>query len=228
MLTAQRVDGLLRVTWDKQVEQTTQYVGRGRGAVYREKRVMQRTRYHITQITRQEDRIAAHRQRLGWKAFVTNAPKKRLPLCEAVLCYRHEYRIERIFNRLKSRLRIEPLFVKRDEQIQGLTYLLTLGVRVLSVMEFTLRRSVQKDHTQLVGLHPENRHKGTDKPTAERVLKAFSNISLTLIQDTAGRELRRWLTPLSPVQQDILQRLGLDAALYRQLEIQNTGNGLGE
>jgi len=89
-------------------------------------------------------------------------------------------------------------------------------------------RSVQKDHTQLVGLHPENRHKGTDKPTAERVLKAFSNISLTLIQDTAGRELRRWLTPLSPVQQDILQRLGLDAALYRQLEIQNTGNGLGE
>src|SRR3989449_8251717 len=37
-----RVDGLLSVTWEKQVEQTTQYVGRGRGAVHREKRVIQK------------------------------------------------------------------------------------------------------------------------------------------------------------------------------------------
>ena len=47
-------------------------------------------------------------------------------------------------------------------------YLLTLGVRVLSVMDFTLWRSVQKDHTEIVGLHPDNCHKGTDKPTAEQ------------------------------------------------------------
>ena len=130
MLTAHRVDGLLRVTWDKQVEQTTHYVGRGRGAVHREKRVIQRTRYHITQITRQEDIIAAHSQRLGWKAFVTNAGHTRLSLQEAVLCYRNAYRVERLFNRLKSRVHIAPLFVKRHEHIEGLTYLLTLGVRV--------------------------------------------------------------------------------------------------
>jgi transposase len=47
-----------------------------------------------------------------------------------VLCYRNEYRVERIFNRLKSRLHIAPLFVKRHEHIAGLTSLLTLGVRV--------------------------------------------------------------------------------------------------
>ena len=130
VLTAHRVDGLLRVTWEKQVEQTTQYVGRGRGAVHREKRVIQKTRYHITQIARQEDTIAAHSQRLGWKAFVTNAGLTRLSLQDAVLCYRNEYRVERIFNRLKSRVHIAPLFVKLNEQIEGLTYLLTLGVRV--------------------------------------------------------------------------------------------------
>src|ERR1700730_10298219 len=43
VLTAHRVAGLLNVTWDKQVEQTTQYVGRGRGSVSREKRVIQKT-----------------------------------------------------------------------------------------------------------------------------------------------------------------------------------------
>ena len=50
----------------------------------------------------------------------------------------------------------------------------------------------------------------TDKPTAERILKAFAAISLTIIKNAAG--------------EDILQRLGLGAALYGQLEIQAIGN----
>ena len=159
VLTEHRVDGLLRVTWEKQVEQTTQYVGRGRGSVHRDKRVSQKTRYHITHIARQADTIVALRQRFGWKAFVTNAAPQRLSLQEAVLCYRHEYRVERIFNRLKSRVHIAPLFVKLNDQIEGLTYLLTLGVRVLTVMEFVLRRSLQTDQTKVPGLHPENKTK---------------------------------------------------------------------
>jgi transposase len=223
VLQDQRVDGLLSVAWEKQVEQTTQYVGRGRGAVHREKRVVQKTRYHITRITRQKDTIANHCQRFGWKAFVTNAGQKRLSLQEAVLCYRNEYRVERIFHRLKSRVHIAPLFVKLNEQIEGLTYLLTLGVRVLTVMEFVLRRSLETEQARLPGLHPENKHKMTDKPTAERILKAFADISLTIIKTAAGESILRRLTPLSGLQEDILQRLGLGAALYEQLEIQGIG-----
>lgn len=224
VLTAHRVDGLLSVTWEKQVEQKTQYVGRGRGSVSREKRVIQKTRYHITHLARQDDKIAELRQRFGWKAFVTNAGPKRLSLQDAVLCYRHEYRGERIFNRLKSRVHIAPLFVKLNEQIEGLTYLLTLGVRVLTVTEFVLRRSLEKDQARLPGLHPENKQKMTDKPTAERLLKAFSGISLTIIKSATGEEILRRLTTLSELQEDILQRLGLGAALYGQLEIQEMVN----
>ena len=223
VLKEYRVDGLLRVAWEKQVEQTTQYVGRGRGSVNREKRVIEKTRYHITHITRQADRIAALRQRFGWKAFVTNAGPKRLSLQDVVLCYRHEYRVERIFQRLKSRVQIAPLFVKLNEQIEGLTYLLTLGVRVLTVTEFVLRRSLEQTQASLPGLHPENKHKVTDKPTAERILKAFSDVSLTIIKNAAGEEILRRLTPLSGLQEDILQRLGLGATLYAQLEIQAIG-----
>ena len=224
VLTAHRVKGLLSVAWEKQVEQTTQYVGRGRGSLSREKRVIQKTRYHITHSARQEDTIAARRQRFGWKAFVTNAGQERRSLQEAVLCYRNEYRVERLFNRLKSRVHIAPLFVKLNEQIEGLTYLLTLGVRVLTVTEFVLRRSLETEQARLPGLHPENKQKMTDKPTAERILKAFSDISLTIITHAAGEDMLRRLTPLSGLQEDILQRLGLGAALYGQLEIQAIGH----
>lgn len=223
VLKEHRVVGLFSLAWEKQVEQTTQYVGRGRGAVHREKRVLEKTRYHITHIARQADTIAALSQRFGWKAFVTNAGQTQLSLQDAVLCYRNEYRVERIFHRLKSRVYIAPLFVKLNEQIEGLTYLLTLGVRVLTVMEFVLRRSLQHDQAKLPSLHPENKQKRTDTPTAERILAAFSDISLTIIKHAAGEDILRRLTPLSGLQEDILQRLGLGATLYRQLEIQTIG-----
>ena len=63
----------------------------------------------------------------------------------------------------------------------------------------------------------------TNKPTAERLLQAFAGISLTIIQNAAGEDILRRLTPLSGVQEDILQRLGLGTALYGQLEIQTIG-----
>jgi transposase len=222
VLKAHRVEGLLSVAWEKQVERHTRYLGRGRGSANRPQRVIEQTRYHITRIAREDNKIAGLRQRCGWKAFVTNARPTRLPLAEAVLCYRNEYRVERVFNRLKSRLHIAPLFVKLNDQIEGLTYLLTLGVRVLTVMEFVLRRSLEQEQATLAGLHPENKRKMTDTPTAERLLQAFAGVSLTIIQYAAGgEEILRRLTPLSGVQEAILQRLGLGTNLYRQLEIQN-------
>ena len=224
VLQEQRVAGLLSVTWEKQVEQHTQYVGRGRGAQSRSQRVVERTRYHITRLARQADKIAQLTHRFGWKACVTNAGHQRLSVQEVVLCYRNAYRVERVFNRLKSRVHIAPLFVKLNAQIEGLTYLLTLGVRVLTVMEFVLRRSLQHDQAHLPGLHPENKAKMTDKPTAERILKAFADVSLTIIKTAAGEEILRRLTPLSGLQEDILQRQGFGTALYRQLEIQNMSN----
>jgi hypothetical protein len=94
----------------------------------------------------------------------------------------------------------------------------------LTVMEFVLRRSLQKDQAKLPGLHPENKQKMTDKPTVERVLKAFSKVSLTIIKEPAGEVILRRLTALSGLQEEILQRLGLGIALYGQLEIQEIGN----
>jgi transposase len=224
VLKEPQVEGLLQVEWQQQSERHTHYVGRGRGSATRPQRVTENIRYHLTRITRQDGPIRALTPRFGWKAFVTNAPPERLSLSDAILCYRNEYRIARIFHRLKSQVHIAPLFVQLNDQIEGLTYLLTLGVRVLTVMEFALRQSLQNDHTKLPGLHPENQTQMTDKPTAERILKAFADVSLTIIKQAAGEDILRRLTPWSEVQETILQCLGLGTSLYRQLEIQSIGN----
>jgi len=209
ILREQRVEGLLRVDYEKECETRTCYVGKGRGSANRERKVVEKIRYRIKAVERNEEAISETIQRFGWKAFVSNAADSALSLNDAVLCYRNEYRIERIFNRLKSRLNIAPLFVKCDEQIEGLTCLLTLGVRVLTLIEFVIRRSLQAENAKLAGCYLGNPKKETDKPTAEAILKAFSTVTLTIIQDTVGNQLLRRVTPLSERQVVILNRLGL-------------------
>lgn len=89
-----------------------------------------------------------------------------------------------------------------------------------------MRRSLQKSNEKLVGLHLENPKKPTDIPTSERLLKAFSKVTLTIIE--IGESLSRHLTPLSELQVNILGRLGLDTTIYTNLAIQESTNLLSE
>ena len=223
-LTAQRVSGVLSVAGEKHVEQTTPDVGRGRGSVRRETRVMPPTRSHLTPITRQGETLAALTQRFGWQACVPNAPRTRVSWPAVVLGSRNADRVERLCKRRKSRVHIAPLCVKLNEQSEGLTSLLTLGVRVVTVMAFVLRRSLGPEQAHLPNRHPENTQKSTDRPTAARILQAFAGVSLTSIEHATGEEILRRITPLSGGQEAILQRLGLGTHLSRQLAIQNRGS----
>ncbi len=227
VIKKQRVEGLIDVKYEKQILSKTKFVGPGRGSTKRQKRVVKKVRFSINSVTRNEEAIDNASARFGWKAFVTNKTKSEMSLSDAVICYRHEYRIERIFNRLKSELNIAPVFMKRKDQIIGLTHLLSLGVRVLTLVEFVVRRSLCNGNEKLEGLHPENRQKKTAKPTVKRLLSVFSNITLTIIKTISG-EILRYLTPLSNLQTNILKRLGLDSSIYLNLKINNSQNLLSE
>lgn len=71
-------------------------------------------------------------------------------------------------------------------------------------MECVLRQSLETAQTSRPGLPPEHKHKRTNKPTAERLLQAFAGIALTIIQQAAGEDILRRLTPLAGFQKDIL------------------------
>ncbi len=226
ILKKHRVTGFLMYEYEKEVERKTKYVGRGKGSPDRKKETVERIRYQITAVIRDEEKIEKEKERCGWRAYVTDLTKEKLSLGKAVRHYRNEYRIERVFRRLKSRLHISPMYVKKKDQIRGITLLLTLGVRVLTLTEFIVRRSLKNDNAKLGGLHPENRRKETDTPTAERLLKAFSDITLTIVKK--GETVIRHLTPLSDVQKEILKRAGLNPSLYEDLEINKSPMRISE
>src|SRR5215471_10091492 len=154
--------------------------------------------------------------RLGWRVYGTNQPGEALSLEQAVRAYRNEYQVERSFGRLKGRpLSLTPMYVQRDDHATGLIRLLSIALRVLTLLEFVGRRQLAAEGTQLAGLYAGNPQRETDRPTAERLLEAFEDITLTIIK--GPQRIVRHMTALSPLQQRILELLGFSPALYTRL-----------
>ena len=169
----------------------------------------------VTVSPNQETVTAAVRQ-LGWRVYVTTHPPEQLSLQEAVLAYRNEYLVERAMGRLKGRpLSLTPMYLERDDHATGLIRLLSIGLRILTLLEFGVRRRLATAKTTLAGLYVGNPKRATAHPTAERLLEAFQGLTLTIIRD--GRRRRRHLTPLARVHQHILALLDFSADIYTRL-----------
>ena len=160
--------------------------------------------------------VAVAVRRLGWRVYATNAPADQLPLPQAVLAYRSEYLIERSFGRLKGRpWSLTPMYLAREDHATGLIRLLTIGLRVLTLMEFAVRCRLAATGTQLAGLYAGNPKRTTAQPTAERLLEAFQELTPTIIRQgphqhyhlTALSTVHRWIIALPELPMDIYTRL---------------------
>ncbi len=216
ILHGHKLRGLLTYQYERQVDRQVKYVGRGRAGAERPQQVVERVRYQIIAVTRDEAAIGALSETFGWRAYVTDVAAEDLALEAAVLSYRAEWRIERDYHRLKSApLSIAPLFVKRDDQVTGMVHLLSIAIRLLTLIEFVVRRGLDRAKSALVGLHQENPKKATATPTTERLLQAFDHITVTVLH-FPGHVVRH-VTPLTSLQVDILTLLGLPPDIYRSL-----------
>ena len=174
------------------------------------------TDYQV-QVKVQTKPLAQAIRRLGWRVYATNHTVRELSLSQAVLAYRQQSLEERGLGRLKGRaLALSPMYLSTDQRVTGLIRLLSLGLRVLTLVEFEVRRSLQTAQDQLAGLYAGQPKRTTAHPTTEQILRAFKGITLTLWQTRTSQEAH--LTPLTPVQRRILKLLKFSATLYARLE----------
>jgi len=210
LVAQHQVQGLLRLSYAEEVKERSVRRYRGRPATVRQEREVQ-----VTAVV-DEKALEGAIRRLGWRVYATNAPGGRLSLEQAVLAYRGQYIIDRGMGRLKGRpLSLTPMYLQRDDRVTGLIRLLAMGLRVLTLLEFVVRRNLAAENTPLTGLYAGNPKRATARPTAERLLEAFREITLTVIQEP--HQTRRHLTPLSEVQQRILALLGFSTDIYTRL-----------
>jgi transposase len=163
-----------------------------------------------------EATLEAAVRRLGWRIYRTNQPAEQLSLAQAVLASRNEYLVEKSVGRLKGRpLSLTPMYVQRDDHATGLIRLLSMALRVLTLLEFVGRRQLATEGAQLAGLYAGNAQRDTARPTAERLLEALREITLTIME--GAQQTYRHLTALSPLQERSLEILGFSSELYTRL-----------
>ena len=133
-----------------------------------------------------------------------------------VAAYHQQVVQERGFSRLKTRhLHIRPVYLRDEDRIAGLLWLLCLALRVLTLTEYRLRTALAERGEELMGLNPASRTQSTAQPTTERVLDAFSSITLTSIEVEGGSY--HHVTPLNATQRHVLELLKLPDDFYERL-----------
>ncbi|RRR78333.1 MAG: DUF4277 domain-containing protein [Candidatus Viridilinea halotolerans] len=212
ILKQHKVEGLLDVRLDAEAHTRTI-------RAYGSRAAREETTYTLAiHVSRNEVAITEAIKRMGWRVYVTNRPVAQLSITQVVLAYRDQYRAEQPMSRLiGSSLSLRPVYLSRDDHVTGLIRLLTIGLRVLSLLEYGIRRSLARepDAKPLKGLYAGQPNRATRRPTAELVLEAFRNLTLTVVE--LPNEVIRHLTPLSALQQRLLTLAGLDHTCYSSL-----------
>src|SRR5947209_6823062 len=169
-----RVEGLLDVQYHERVVSERPVRGYGQRAA------SIRVEWEISlQVQVNAEAVAQAEGCLGWHVYVTNQPAEQLSLEQAVLAYREEYLIERGFGRLKGRpLSVSPLQLTSEPRVKGLLRLLSLGLRVLCLLEYQVRAQLAEQQQSLAGLYAGNPKRATRRPTSEALLKAFKGLHL--------------------------------------------------
>lgn len=210
-----RVTGVLHVHVSETVRERLV-----RGYAGGEKRVKLEREMSV-QVVVEEAALPQAIRELGWHVYVTNQVPAVVSLDEAVLAYRSEYLIEHDFSRLKGMpLSLRPMYLASEERVKGLLRLLLIGLRVLTLLEFSVRQQLTAQQEPLVGLYAGQPKRATAHPTAEKLLSAFEGLTLTCIAQAGQMDAH--MTPLSPLHQRILAFLGFPLDLFSRLAVNSS------
>lgn len=136
---------------------------------------------YVIRVEQNIDEIEKQKRFCGWRLMVTNTSKEQFSFSQAILSYRQEWTLERCFRILKkSHLGISALYVRKEERLKGLTRLLSIGVRLITILENSICECLKKKQETVKGLDVAHPNKQTKTPTALSIFNKFCREKITL------------------------------------------------
>ena len=166
---------------------------------------------------RNQDIIDQHKELLGWQVYATNATDDQLGFETCVWKYRQQANIESRLDDLRNQIiPLLPLYLHKDAHIIGIVNLITLAIKVCSVIEYKVAEALHDQKRAITGLYEGNPKRKTNKPSIKRILTAFQHIYITAVYQN-GVLIATIITPLNIIQQDLLALMGKSSSLYNIL-----------
>ena len=210
IITKQRVESMLSTE-----VRTTTHKRKVRRHGDRPERVVKEQEHRLA-VSRCEEEIEQAKREMGWRVYATN--QLPLNLAGVVWGYRGQNRLEDNWSRLKGQpLGLTPMYLQQESRIVGLVLLLSLALRLLTLLEWTVRKKLLENKETLKGLYPGQAGRQAKRPSAELLLKAFKGVSLAIVE-MAGQQTANF-TPLTALQQKLLDLWELPPDLYHRLTL---------
>src|SRR5712692_9237806 len=105
--------------------------------------------------------------------------------------------------------------ISPTEHIRGLLCLLSIAVRALTLIRYTVSQSLQQADETLKGISPAYPHVKTNSPSAAMILAAFASITLAFVQHADQYFVH--VSSLNHIQCRLLALLHLPADLYQRI-----------
>jgi len=198
----------IEATVTETLEETFRQEKRGRpGATTRYRRTT-RTRYQVSNRTR-DDVIAYDAASDGCFPLITN--DRQLPDNEVLVAYRYQPNLERRHHLLKSVQDADPLWLRDPARIEALFCCQFLALLLGALIEREIRNTMRRAETADIPLYPELR--ACQAPSAERILAVFADLTRHQLHRD-GQLVQTFQAELSPLQQQILDLLGVPTTAY--------------
>jgi transposase len=207
ILQEERVEGLLCVEIDQEVQETYRQVSPGRPGPNTEYRREETWEYRIRF---KPDTEAQRRQARCDGLFPLMTNDETLSLAGALKKYKYQPFVEKRHEQLKSVFCVTPVWLKNAGRVESLLWLYYVVELVQALLEREVRREMKKQGVQSLALYPEGR--ASEAPTAQVVINALEGLRRHRLLDAQGQELQRFHDELPDAAREVLELLGVDCS----------------
>jgi transposase len=198
----------IEVSIGENVEETFRQEKRGRPGTQTRYRRTTRTHHTLTWVTR-DDVIAYDAASDGCFPLITNSQD--LSDTEVLVAYRYQPNLERRHHLLKSVQDADPIWLRDPARIEAIFCCQFLALLVGALIERQIRTAMRDAATRDIPIYPELR--ACEAPSAERVFAVFNDLTRHELHRD-GQLIQTFEVDLTPVQQQILDLLGVPASAY--------------
>ena len=143
--------------------------------------------------------------------LITNHKLDEVSARDVLEKYKYQPFLEKRHEKLKSVLEVAPVFFKLPRRIEALMFLEFVALMASALIERELRLKMKEKEVSSLRLYPESRP--CKSPTAERVFTVFGTFQRhrLMLED---KEVKTFRDQLSPLQQQVLDLLGVSDSAY--------------
>jgi transposase len=131
---------------------------------------------------------------------------------EVLDAYKYQPYLEKRHALLKSGLQVAPIFLKKNDRIEALMFVYFLAQFVAALIERELRGAMKNQDIPAIQILPEERP--SKSPTAEQVFRVFEPRARHALHGAEGQLLETFSDPLTPIQKQVLDLLGIKPTTY--------------